>query len=81
MAEQSRNQGGRGFRTQIAKLVEGLENVVFRKVAAPEPVAVVKMAAAPHDDGHRMLRGLGEALERIAAREAEEASARAHASS
>jgi hypothetical protein len=81
MPEQTRNHGGQGLRTQLGKLVEALENVVFRKVATPQPVEVVKVASAPLDDGHRMLRGLGEALERIAAREAEEATARLHASS
>jgi hypothetical protein len=81
MPEQSRNQGGQGLRTQLGKLVGALEGIVFRKVATAEPVQVVRIAAAPGESGHRILRGLGEALERIAAREAEEAAARPQASS
>lgn len=81
MPEQTRNQGGQGLRTQLGKLVEALESVVFRKVPTPQPVQVVTIATAPDESGHRILRGLGEALERIAAREAEEAAARPQASS
>jgi hypothetical protein len=79
MPEQSRNQGGQGLMAQLGKLAEALEKVVFRtRTAAPEEAREVTLVPP---DGQRLLRGLGEALERIAAREADEAAARPHASS
>jgi hypothetical protein len=81
MPHQTRDHSGQGLRTQLGKLVGALESIVFRRPATAETGQVAEVRPPVPDDGQRLLRGLGEALERIAAREAEETAARSHASS
>lgn len=74
------HSGKRGHR-----LTSWLESTALGRLAlrlgAAGPADRGQAPAAGRADNQRLLRGLGEALERIAAREAEEAAARSHASS